>query len=116
MKQRQWIVTEATNGKEVLTALEGSEFDLVLMDLEMPELDGLETTRVIRERERSSGKRLPIIAMSAHALAGTREICLAAGMDDYLSKPFEIAELLRLIAKHASCKKNSVDSDTSPTG
>jgi len=80
-------VQVASNGLEALQMLEKEDFDLVLMDVEMLEMDGLEATRVIREREAESGRHIPIIAMTAYAMKEDREKCLAAGMDGYLSKP-----------------------------
>lgn len=88
-------VAVANNGQEALDALQKERFDLVLMDVQMPELDGLEATRRIRVRERNAdGRHTPIIAMTAHALKGDRERCLAAGMDEYVSKPIRERQLL----------------------
>ncbi|HUG91017.1 MAG TPA: PAS domain S-box protein [Planctomycetaceae bacterium] len=86
-------VRVCNNGKEALAALEIDSFDLVLMDVQMPELDGLEATRMIRSRERQSGRHVPIVAMTAHAMRGDREACLEAGMDGYVSKPVRMHEL-----------------------
>jgi len=86
-------VSIACNGVEGVTAALGDSFDLVLMDCQMPLLDGFDATRQIRRHEAGGPRRLPIIALTANALAGDREACLAAGMDDYLSKPLEPAAL-----------------------
>jgi PAS domain S-box-containing protein len=87
------------NGRQALEALERGSFDLVLMDVQMPELDGLETTTALRERERGTGRHLPIVAVTAHAMKGDAERCLAAGMDAYLAKPLQPSELLATIAR-----------------
>jgi len=88
-------VAVANHGKEALNVLESQEFDLVLMDVQMPEMDGLEATRAIRDKEQQAGSHLPIIAMTAHVLRGDRERCLEAGMDEYLAKPIHATTLLR---------------------
>jgi PAS domain S-box-containing protein len=88
LEKRGHFVIVASDGREALRALEHAVFDLVLMDVQMPVMDGFETTAAIRERERSSGRRLPVIAMTAHALKGDVDKCLQAGMDGYISKPF----------------------------
>jgi two-component system sensor kinase len=80
-------VTVAENGREALRILESNRFDVILMDLEMPEMDGLEAARAIRELEAGGGERTPIIAMTAHAVSDYREKCVAAGMDGYVTKP-----------------------------
>ncbi|MDB5313247.1 MAG: barA 3, partial [Gemmataceae bacterium] len=89
------IVT--ADGAQALAALGRAAFDLVLMDVQMPEMDGFAATRMIRVREAGTGIRTPVVAMTAHAMKGDRERCLAAGMDDYVSKPVQRAELLRVL-------------------
>jgi two-component system, sensor histidine kinase and response regulator len=83
----------AGNGREALEAMEQRSFDVVLMDLEMPEMSGLEATAAIRRREERTGTHIPIIVMTAHAMIGDLERCLAAGMDAYVSKPVRAEEL-----------------------
>ena len=94
-------VTEAHDGEQALAAAQREHFDLVLMDCQMPMMDGLEATRQIRARELGHGgrPRLPIVALTANALAGDREACLAAGMDAYLAKPVTFAKLAELVAQ-----------------
>ena len=90
LTRRGHTVTVANNGREALAALERATFDLVLMDVQMPEMGGLEATEQIRLREQATGApRLRIVAMTAHAMTGDRERCSAAGMDGYLSKPID---------------------------
>ncbi len=92
-------VVVANSGREALAALEEESFDLALMDVQMPEMDGFKVTAAIRAREQTAGRHLPIVAMTAHAIKGDRERCLAAGMDDYLSKPIQSAELFAIIER-----------------
>jgi PAS domain S-box-containing protein len=93
LEKRGYTVRVACDGREVLALHEAEEFDLVLMDIQMPEMDGFEATGVIRERERTSGKHVPIIALTAHALKGDEEDCRAAGMDGYITKPIRPVEM-----------------------
>ena len=86
-------VALAENGRVALEMLRKEPFDLLLLDIAMPEMDGLEATAVIRTQERQRGVHTPIIAMTAHAMKGDRQRCLDAGMDDYLSKPIRAGEL-----------------------
>jgi CheY-like chemotaxis protein len=93
LTKRGHRVTIADTGKAVLAALERDSFDLVFMDVQMPELDGFQATAEIRRLEANSSERLPIIALTAHAMTGDRERCLAAGMDGYMTKPINPKEL-----------------------
>jgi len=90
-------IVAVQNGRDALAALEQQAFDLVRMDVQMPELDGLAATAAIRAKEKSSGVHVPIVAMTAHAMRGDREACLAAGMDAYLAKPIRAAALAEAI-------------------
>jgi CheY-like chemotaxis protein len=90
-------ITVAGNGREALTALEAGSFDLVLMDIQMPVMDGFEATAAIREAERSTGAHLPIVAKTAHAIKGDDQRCFNAGMDGYLAKPIRGEELYALL-------------------
>jgi two-component system sensor histidine kinase/response regulator len=94
LRARGHAFTMANNGLEVLQLLETQPFDVILMDGQMPELDGYQTTIEIRKREKQTGKRIRIIAVTANAMKEDRDICLAAGMDDYISKPIDEAQLL----------------------
>ena len=104
-------VTIAESGQEALDILAAQTFDIVLMDIQMPGLDGVETTRQIRARETGDDHHLPIIAVTAHAMAGDRERYLAAGMDDYLTKPIQRAELIKAIARLGATDGSTAPSD-----
>jgi PAS domain S-box-containing protein len=97
LERRGHSVIVAENGKQALTAIERHKFDLVLMDVQMPEMGGLEATQLIREKEKSTGEHLPILAMTAHAMQGDRERCIAAGMDGYLAKPIDPKAFLQTV-------------------
>jgi CheY-like chemotaxis protein/HPt (histidine-containing phosphotransfer) domain-containing protein len=100
LSKRGHRVDHAVNGEIALEMLETGGYDLVFMDCQMPVLDGYAATRRVRERERAGGRRhLPIIAMTAHAMAGDREKCLAAGMDDYVAKPISRARVDAMLAR-----------------
>jgi len=104
--------TVAGNGLEVLDSLEKGEYDLILMDCQMPEMDGFEATRRIREQERKSGQgRIPIIAVTANALEGDREACLACGMDDFIAKPFKREVLLKAIKQWLPSDRQGLKAD-----
>ena len=91
------VVTIAVNGREAVAALAGHDFDLVLMDLQMPEMDGFQATAAIRSAEAGTGRHIPIIALTAHAMKDDRDRCLAAGMDDFVSKPIQQDKLRKAI-------------------
>ncbi len=97
LEKRGHIVTVASNGNEALALLKGSRFDLVLMDVQMPRMNGFQATAAIRKEEESTGRHLPIIAMTAHAMEGDRDRCLAAGMDAYVAKPVKVEELIEAV-------------------
>jgi signal transduction histidine kinase/CheY-like chemotaxis protein len=99
-------VTVAANGKEALAALEKQSFDLALMDVQMPEMDGFEATAIIRQREKATGTHLPIIALTAHAMKSDEERCLASGMDTYVSKPFRAGALIQAIQSLAASRQD----------
>jgi signal transduction histidine kinase/CheY-like chemotaxis protein/HPt (histidine-containing phosphotransfer) domain-containing protein len=111
LEKRGHTVVAALNGKEALASLEsGGErpFDLILMDIQMPEMDGFEATALIREKEKSVGGHIPIIALTAHAMKGDREACLNAGMDGYVSKPLKSEDLLTAIAEAIAGRPETV--------
>ena len=97
LEKRGHVVTIASNGREALAAVQKDHFDVVLMDVQMPDVDGFEATALIRERESGTGTHVPIIAMTADAMKGDRERCLAAQMDGYVAKPIHAEELFKAI-------------------
>ena len=99
LEKQGHLVTIASDGRQALAALDRENFDLVLMDVQMPEMDGFEATAAIRAQERETSKHMPIIAMTAHAMQGDRERVIAAGMDDYIAKPINFRELTDLLEK-----------------
>jgi CheY-like chemotaxis protein/HPt (histidine-containing phosphotransfer) domain-containing protein len=103
----------ATNGREAIAAA-GAGFDVILMDIQMPEVDGVEATKRIRAAERDSGRHTPIIAMTAHAMAGAREEYLAAGMDDYVVKPIDPQRLRAAIHRAVSPAPQAPRAPASP--
>jgi CheY-like chemotaxis protein len=102
LEKRGHTVVVAETGTAALETSEKQSFDLVLMDVQMPEMDGLEATVAIRKREKKSGKHVPIVAMTANAMIGDKERCLEAGMDGYVSKPLQIKELFEVIEECVS--------------
>jgi PAS domain S-box-containing protein len=99
LEKQNYIVKTATNGREALDRIEKEKFDCVLMDLQMPVLDGFETTAAIRNKERISGGHLPIIALTAHAISGDLERCRTAGMDGYLTKPINARDVFSTVER-----------------
>jgi signal transduction histidine kinase/CheY-like chemotaxis protein len=108
IEKRGHHVSVVGNGREALAALEKKHYDLVLMDVQMPEMDGIEATGALREREKHAGTHQPVIAMTAHAMKGDRERCLAAGMDGYLTKPINPKELDDLLQSYATAQSRIV--------
>jgi two-component system, sensor histidine kinase and response regulator len=104
LEKRNHTVIVVGNGKEALAALETDTFDLVLMDMQMPEMDGFEATIKLREEEKASGKHQPVVAMTALAMNGDRERCMSAGMDGYISKPIRPQELDEVLDQYLTQK------------
>ena len=108
LEKRGHRVFLANDGREAVQAFDAEKFDLVLMDVQMPEMSGFEATAIIREKEKATGGHIPIVAMTANAMAGDRERCLESGMDAYVAKPLKSKELFRVI-------EESVDSPSDAT-
>lgn len=111
LEKRGYVVSVAGDGRAAVTAAEKETFDLILMDVELPEMNGFEATAAIRALEKPTGRRTPIIAMTAHAMAGYREKCLAAGMDGYVTKPINTAELFGAIENQLSPQPSTTPQD-----
>ena len=114
LEKRGHRVVLANNGQEALDALEKEDFDIVLMDIQMPVMSGFETTTAIRKREEDTGKHQTIIAMTAHAMKGDRERCLEGGMDSYISKPVDPDELFRIIESFTTEIGSPVTNQSAP--
>jgi len=113
LEKRGHRVAVAENGLEALAALKKEDFDLVLMDVQMPEMDGMEATAAIRKGEKRTGEHVAVIALTAHAMKGDREKCLAAGMDGYLTKPIrpqELDDALEACVKNRQAKMSALAS------
>lgn len=117
LEKRGHLVTAVENGQLAVDAVRSADFDLVLMDVQMPVLDGFEATAAIREIESSGSDHMPIIAMTAHAMKGDRQRCLDAGMDDYVSKPFRPQELFAAVekVKPSESSEATADKKSEPT-
>ena len=94
-----WNLVIASNGKEALKILENTQFNMILMDIQMPEMSGIEVTKIIREKEKLAGTHVPIIATTAYAMSQDRIDVLNAGMDAYISKPIDLAKFKEIIEK-----------------
>ena len=113
LEKRGHFVVVAGNGREALEALEKESFDLVLMDVQMPVMDGFEATAAIRKREGGKGIRVPVVALTAHAMKGDREKCLAGGMDGYLTKPIRPQQLDELLEKYLARRAETAEAQES---
>src|ERR1700686_3856992 len=109
LEKRGHRVTVAGNGGEALDALVKDTFDLVFMDVQMPEMDGFEATAGIRENEKGTARHQTVIALTAHAMKSDRERCLACGMDDYLSKPIRPQELDKILERYLALRLKSAN-------
>jgi CheY-like chemotaxis protein len=115
LEKRGHHVVLAVNGEEAIAALAQRSYDLVFMDVHMPGMDGIEATIAIREREKLTGLHQPVIALTALAMIGDRERCLAAGMDGYLSKPIDLQKLDEILAVYADRRCSDTEgTDSSP--
>jgi CheY-like chemotaxis protein len=100
LRSRVKNIDTAVNGKEALDLFGKSNYDIILMDVQLPVMDGITAVRKIRELESSTSRHTPVLAITANAMIGDKEKCLAAGMDDYLSKPFNSSQMISMIERH----------------
>ena len=108
LEKRGHLTMLAENGREVLALLDSQTFDLVLMDVQMPVMSGLDATAEIRQREQKSGGHVPIYALTANAMKEDREACVAAGMEDYLSKPIRQSEVKAVLERTIARQEHEV--------
>jgi CheY-like chemotaxis protein len=111
LEKQHHKVTVARTGAEAVAAVKQGGFDLVLMDVQMPEMDGLEATGIIREWEGTAGGHLPIVAVTAHAIKGDEERCLRAGTDAYISKPINPKQLFEVISRLSATERSGPAKD-----
>ncbi len=117
LEKRGHLPTAVENGREALAALEAGTYDVVLMDGQMPEMDGLEATRVLREREAATGGHIPVVALTAHAREEDRQSCLQSGMDAYVAKPFnphDVYSVIEQLARHEHARDAAEPSSSPP--
>jgi CheY-like chemotaxis protein len=115
LEKRGHSVVVAGNGREAIAAIEQDTFDVILMDVQMPEMDGFEATRIIRAKEKQTGLHIPIVAMTAHAMKGDRERCIKVGMDNYISKPLNPTKLYETVEMIASGKSVQAPAENGET-
>lgn len=112
LKIKEWTLQVAENGNKAVDLWRSNHFDIILTDVKMPEMDGIEAVRIIREEEKKTGAHIPIIAVTALAMTDDRDKCLAAGMDDYISKPYHFddlsAAITRVLRDRQEAKTDSV--------
>jgi CheY-like chemotaxis protein len=113
LEKDRHMVAVAGSGKEAVDRFRNGEFDVVLMDVQMPEMDGLEATRMIRAMESERGRTVPIIALSAHTMKAEANRCLEVGMDDFLGKPFRREELRAALRRAVSSREAPAETDSS---
>jgi len=115
LQRRGHLCVEAGDGKEALALWRQQPFDVILMDVRMPGIDGLQATQIIRQEETRTGRHVPIVALTAHALKGDQEKCLAVGMDSYLSKPLRPKELVAVVEAVARGQTSGASAQETPS-